>query len=135
MRSSTPRGKSKGEKHDLTPSKKLVEPSAKIINIAPPSPSVSMDKQNEQKTMSSAKVVNPSRAVVKRRPSLLVNLLKETYEKCPSSAVAQASAIDKMGLKSADRIKLTNAMKVAFPDTMNKRVQDKEGKWSIIYTN
>ena len=135
MRSSTPRGKSKGEKHDLTPSKKLVEPSTKRTNIAPPSPSISMDKQNEQKTMSSAKIVNPSGAVVKRRRSLLVNLLKETYEKCPGSAVTQDSAIDKMGLKSADCIKLTNAMKVAFPDTMNKRVQDKEGKWSIVYTN
>ena len=26
-------------------------------------------------------------------------------------------------------------MKNAFPDTMNKRVQDKEGKWSIVYAN
>ena len=96
---------------------------------------MSIDKQNEQKTTSSAKVVNPSGAVVKRRRSLLVNLLKETNEKCPGNAVAQDSAIDKMGLKSSECIKLANAMKVAFPDTMNKRVQDKEGKWSIVYTN
>ena len=77
-------------------------------------------KETEGKQDVKVKTVNPSGALVKKR-SLLADILKETYEKCPGKGVPQQDVIKSLGLSMSDNVKITYAVKEAFPDTKTKR--------------